>query len=239
MCIRDRFTNSDRRIQRVRKAVDPPGEARPDWLILCQLARAAGYAMPDYPSPKEVFDEYASLTPKIAGISYERLEQNPVGLQWPCPDADHPGTPSLHMDGPIIGRAPFQAVDYRPSAELADDEFPLVLSTGRTLYHYNSATQTRRDAGPVAKQRSNFLEMHRYNAKQLSVQHGETVRVLSRRGAIEAEVWVSPRVRVGCVWMPMHFAESRANLLTNDAGDAVTGTGEYKVCAVRVEKIEC
>ena len=233
------FTNSDRRIQRVRKAVDPPGHARPDWLILCQLARAAGYAMPEYPSPKEVFDEYASLTPKIAGISYERLEQNPAGLQWPCPDADHPGTPSLHLDGPMIGRAPFQAVDYRPSAELADDEFPLVLSTGRTLYHYNSATQTRRDAGPVAKQRSNFLEMHRYNAKQLGVKHGETVRVLSRRGVVEAEVWVSPRVRVGCVWMPMHFAESRANLLTNDAGDAVTGTGEYKVCAVRVEKIEC
>ena len=233
------FTNSDRRIQRVRKAVDPPGQARPDWLILCQLASAAGYPMPEYPSPKEVFDEYASLTPKIAGISYQRLEENPAGLQWPCPDADHPGTPSLHLDGPMIGRAPFQAVDYRPSAELADDEFPLVLSTGRTLYHYNSATQTRRDAGPVAKQRSNFLEMHRYNAKQLGVKHGETVRVLSRRGAVEAEVWVSPRVRVGCVWMPMHFAESRANLLTNDAGDAVTGTGEYKVCAVRVEKIEC
>ena len=194
--------------------------------------------MPEYPSPKEVFDEYAALTPKIAGISYERLEQNPSGLQWPCPTAEHPGTPSLHLDGPMIGRAPFQAVDYRPSAELPDDEFPLVLSTGRTLYHYNSATQTRRDAGPVAKQRSNFLEMHRYNAKQLGVKHGETVKVLSRRGEVEAEVWVSPRVRPGCVWMPMHFAESRANLLTNDAGDAVTGTGEYKVCAVRVQKID-
>ena len=232
------FTNSDRRIQRVRKAVDPPGSARPDWLILCQMARATGYAMPEYPSPKEVFDEYAALTPKIAGISYERLEQNPSGLQWPCPTAEHPGTPSLHLDGPMIGRAPFQAVDYRPSAELPDDEFPLVLSTGRTLYHYNSATQTRRDAGPVAKQRSNFLEMHRYNAKQLGLKNGETVKVLSRRGEVEAEVWVSPRVRPGCVWMPMHFAESRANLLTNDAGDAVTGTGEYKVCAVRVQKID-
>ena len=95
------FTNSDRRIQRVRKAVDPPGQARPDWLILCHVARAAGYAIPEYPSPKEVFDEYASLTPKIAVISYERLEENPAGLQWPCPDADHPGTPSLHMDGPM------------------------------------------------------------------------------------------------------------------------------------------
>ena len=113
----------------------------------------------------------------------------------------------------------------------------MVLSTGRTLYHYNSATQTRRDAGPVAKQRQNFIEMHRGDAKRLGVSHGEIVRVTSRRGVIEAEVWVSPRVRRGCVWMPMHFAEQRVNLLTNDAGDSVTGTGEYKVCAVRVEKI--
>jgi formate dehydrogenase major subunit/formate dehydrogenase alpha subunit len=231
------FTNSDRRVQRVRKAVDPPGNARPDWQIICDIARASGYAMPDYASPKEVFAEYASLTPKIAGISYERLEENIQGLQWPCPDPNHPGTPTLHGDGPLIGKAPFQAVDYRPSAELPDEEYPLVLSTGRTLYHYNSATQTRRDAGPVAKQRQNFIEMHRGDAKRLGVSHGEIVQVASRRGVIEAEVWVSPRVRRGCVWMPMHFAEQRANLLTNDAGDAVTGTGEYKVCAVRVEKI--
>lgn len=231
------FTNSDRRVQRVRKSVDPPGNARADWEIICDVARAVGYDMPRYASPKEVFDEYASLTPKIAGISYERLDENVAGIQWPCPDPDHPGTPTLHLDGPMIGRAPFQAVDYRPSAELPDNDYPLVLSTGRTLYHYNSATQTRRDPGPVAKQRSNFIEMHRFNAKQLGVQHGETVAVSSRRGTIEAEVWISPRVRPNCVWMPMHFSESRANLLTNDAGDSVTGTGEYKVCAVRVEKL--
>ena len=231
------FTNSDRRVQRVRKAVDPPGNARPDWEILCDVARAAGYQMPHYPSAKEVFAEYASLTPKIAGISYERLDENIQGLQWPCPDPNHPGTPTLHGDGPLIGTAPFQVVDYRPSAELPDNDYPLVLSTGRTLYHYNSATQTRRDAGPVAKQSQNFIEMHRGDAKRLGVSHGEIVSVASRRGTIQAEVWVSPRVRRGCVWMPMHFAEQRANLLTNDAGDAVTGTGEYKVCAVRVEKI--
>ena len=231
------FTNSDRRIQRVRKAVDPPGNARADWEIICDVARAAGYQMPNYPGSKEVFAEYASLTPKIAGISYQRLKENIQGLQWPCPDENHPGTPTLHGDGPLIGTAPFQVVDYRPSAELPDNDYPLVLSTGRTLYHYNSATQTRRDAGPVAKQRQNFIEMHRGDAKRLGVSHGEIVRVASRRGVIEAEVWVSPRVRRGCVWMPMHFAEQRVNLLTNDAGDSVTGTGEYKVCAVRVEKI--
>ena len=231
------FTNSDRRVQRVRKAVDPPGNARADWEITCDVARAAGYQMPNYPGSKEVFAEYASLTPKIAGISYQRLKENIQGLQWPCPNENHPGTPTLHGDGPLIGTAPFQVVDYRPSAELPDNDYPLVLSTGRTLYHYNSATQTRRDAGPVAKQRQNFIEMHRGDAKRLGVSHGEIVRVASRRGVIEAEVWVSPRVRRGCVWMPMHFAEQRVNLLTNDAGDSVTGTGEYKVCAVRVEKI--
>ena len=232
------FTNSDRRVQRVRKSVNPPGEAREDWQILCDVARSAGYPMPDYKDAGEVFTEYASLTPKIAGISHQRLEDNVAGLQWPCPDESHPGTPTLHIDGPMIGRAPFQVVDYRPSAELPDNEYPLVLSTGRTLYHYNSATQTRRDAGPVAKQRSNFIEMHRSDARKLGLVHGETVRVLSRRGEVEAEVWVSPRMRPGCIWMPMHFSESRANLLTNDAGDCVTGTGEYKVCAVRVEKIQ-
>ncbi len=231
------FTNSDRRIQRVRKAVHPPGNAREDWRILCDVARAAGYDMPHYRDAGEVFAEYASLTPKIAGISYQRLEENIAGLQWPCPDSSHPGTPTLHQSGPMIGKAPFQAVDYRPSAELADNEYPLVLSTGRTLYHYNSATQTRRDPGPVAKQRGNFIEIHRSDARKLNIEHGETIRVSSRRGDVQAEAWISPRVRPGCIWMPMHFAESRANLLTNDAGDSITGTGEYKVCAVRVEKL--
>ena len=231
------FTNSDRRVQRVRKAVDPPGQARPDWEILCDIAQAAGYPMPNYANTGEVFAEYASLAPNISGISYARLETNVAGLQWPCPDENHPGTPTLHLDGPMIGKAEFQAVDYRPSAELPDNEYPLILSTGRTLYHYNSATQTRRDAGPVAKQRGNFIEISKRDAKIYGIKHGDKVKVSSRRGTVEAEAWVSPRVRFGCIWMPMHFAESRANLLTNDAGDSVTGTGEYKVCAVAIEKI--
>ncbi len=230
------FTNSDRRVQRVRQAVSPPGQARADWMILCDIARAAGYPMPHYNGPDEVFAEMAALTPKVAGISHERLDARPRGLQWPCPDSLHEGTPTLHRDGPLIGRAPFQPVEYRPSAELPDDEFPLVLSTGRTLYHYNAGTQTRRDAGPVAKQRGNFIELHRRDARRLGIEHGDTVTVASRRGSVRAEAWISPRVRPGCTWMPLHFAESRANLLTNDAGDPVTQTGEYKVCAVRVER---
>ena len=231
------FTNSDRRVQRVRKVVDPPGEAREDWAVLCDVARAAGYPMPDYAGPAEVWDEMAALTPKVAGISHARLNERPLGLQWPCPDPEHEGTPTLHEGGPLIGKAQFQAVDYRPSDELPDSDYPLVLSTGRILYHYNAATQTRRESGPNAKQKENFVEMHRGDARKLGVADGETVRVVSRRGAIECAVWITPRMRRGCVWMPMHFEESRANLLTNDAGDGITGTAEYKVCAVRVESL--
>jgi formate dehydrogenase major subunit/formate dehydrogenase alpha subunit len=231
------FTNSDRRVQRVRKAVDPPGRARPDWEIICDLARASGYAMPHYANPGEVYAEMASLSPKFAGISHERIEAE-GGLQWPCPTPDHPGTPTLHVDGPLRGKGAFQVVDYRPSAELPDNDYPLLLSTGRTLYHYNVGTQTRRDAGPMARQPRNFIEMHRYDAKQLGFADGERVRVTSRRGAVEADVLVSPRMRVGCVWMPFHFADQPVNRVTNDAGDPVTQTGEYKVCAVRVERLQ-
>jgi len=229
------FTNSDRRVQRVRKAVEPPGNAREDWRILSDVARAAGCPMPHYAGPAEVYAEMAALTPKVRGISHERLEGRPLGLQWPCPDPRHEGTPTLHEGGPVIGRAGFQPVRYRPSDELPCEEYPLVLSTGRVLYHYNAATQTRRETGPVAKHDRNFIEIHRKDAVRLGIGNGDTVRVVSRRGAVEAEAMVSPRVRRGCVWMPMHFAESRANLLTNDAGDTVTQTAEYKVCAVRLE----
>ena len=228
------FTNSDRRVQRVRKAVDAPGMARPDWEIICDLARAAGYAMPHYTHPREIYAEMANLSPKFAGISHERIDAE-GGLQWPCPTPDHPGTPTLHGDGPINGKGQFQAIAYRPSAELPDPEFPFLLSTGRTLYHYNAATQTRRDPGPVAKQPENFIEVHPRDARKLGVRDGERVRVGSRRGDVGAVVTVTRRVRPGCVWMPFHFSEELVNRLTNDAGDTVTGTGEYKVCAVRIE----
>ncbi len=232
------FTNSDRRVQRVRKAVEPPGNARADWEILCDVARTVGYPMPHYQSAAEVYAEMAALAPKFSGISHERLEESRFGLQWPCPTPDHPGTGTLHEGGPAIGKAPFQVVDYRPSAELPDDEFPFVLSTGRTLYHYNAATQTRRDKGPVAKQGENFVEINPRDARKLGIEHGDLVQVASRRGSVHARAWVSPRVRPGCTWMPMHFGEAKANNLTNDAGDPVTQTGEYKVCAVRLEKVK-
>ncbi|MCB9677696.1 MAG: molybdopterin-dependent oxidoreductase [Alphaproteobacteria bacterium] len=226
------FTNSDRRVQRVRKAVEPPGEAKADWEILCDLARAVGYPMPHYTAPREVYAEMAALSDKFAGITHERI--GAMGLQWPCPTPDHPGTVTLHEDGPLKGKATFMPAFYRPSEELPDDAYPLVLSTGRTLYHYNAATQTLRAKGALAKQPENFVEMHRYDARKRGLHDGQRVRVASRRGEIEAVVAVSPRMRPGCVWMPLHFPDQLTNRLTNDAGDVVTSTAEYKVCAVEV-----
>jgi predicted molibdopterin-dependent oxidoreductase YjgC len=216
--------------------VDPPGQARADWEIICDLARAAGYDMPHYGHPREVYAEMAGLSPKFGGISHQRIDDE-GDLHWPCTSADDPGTPTLHEDGPLIGKAPFQAVSYRPSAELPDPKYPLVLSTGRTLYHYNVATQTRRDEGTVARQPECFLQMHRYDAKRLGFNHGDRALVASRRGSLECVVHITKEVRPGCVWMPFHFSEARVNKLTNDAGDEVTGTAEYKVCAVRVQPL--
>ncbi len=229
------FTNSDRRVQRVRKAVSPPGQARADWEIVCDLARAVGYPMPHYEGPHEIYAELAALSPKFSGISHERIDD--AGLQWPCPDPEHPGTVYLHSDGPLNGKAQFQAVEYRPSLERADQEYPFLLSTGRTLYHYNAATQTRRDSGPHLKQPENFVEVHPRDARRLGVEDGERVRVSSRRGTVGAKVVVTRKMRRNCIWMPLHFAEDRANMLTNDAGDPTTGTAEYKVCAANIEKI--
>ena len=229
------FTNSERRVQRVRKAVEPPGEARSDLEILQDLARACGADWPEQDAAA-VYAEMAALAPKFAGIRHERLDAE-GGLQWPCEDADSPGTKFLHEGGVLRGRGRFEPVDYRPSAEAADSEYPLVLSTGRTLYHYNAATQTRREPGLTAKQPEAYLELHRRDARDRGIADGDLVEVRTRRGAVRCRAAVSKQVRKGCVWMPFHFAEARANLLTVDDGDAVTGTAEYKVCAAEVRPL--
>ncbi len=236
------FTNSERRVQRVRKAVNPPGEARVDWQILAQLANSCGAGW-NYQSPAEVYAEMVKDAPKFAGISHERLEEthrNPgkSGIQWPCPTPDHPGTEYLHSSGVLRGKGLFQAVEYSPSAELPDEEYGLVLSTGRTLYHYNAATQTRRESGLHMKQSEAFIEIHPRDARKRGVQHKDLVEVKTRRGSVNLRALYSRQVRPGCIWMPMHFAEARANVLTNDVGDKVTGTAEYKVCAAEVRPIE-
>lgn len=233
------FTNSERRVQLVRKGVEPPGQARADWQIVSELANACGAAW-RYDHPREIFAEMARDAPKFAGISHERIDGGGVGLQWPCTDENHPGTRYLH-EGRVLrgdGRGLFQAVEYRPPAEAPDDDYPLVLSTGRTLYHYNAATQTRRAPGLDEKQPRAFVELHPRDAQQRGIEHGELVDVTSRRGRVQCHAIVSRQVKRGCIWMPLHFPDARVNLLTNDAGDTVTGTAEYKVCAAQVTKAQ-
>jgi len=230
------FTNSDRRVQRVRKAVDAPGEARPDWEVILDVMRRAGLEQPDYASTAEVYAEMASLAPKFAGISHERIE-NEGGLQWPVETPEAPSCEYLHKDGILRGKGLFQAVEFRPPFEEADPEYPLILSTGRTLYHYNAATQTRRSDGLSTKQPEAFVEVHPGNAYKLGIEDGQLVDVVSRRGRVRCRAMVSRQVRRNAIWMPFHFPEAKTNYLTTDAGDAVTGTGEYKVCAARIEPV--
>jgi predicted molibdopterin-dependent oxidoreductase YjgC len=227
------FTNTERRVQRIRQAVRPPGEARPDWAILCDLSAAMGYPM-SYRHPGEVFDEIAGLTPSMAGISYERIDK--VGIQWPCPTKDHPGTPYLHEGRFTRGKGLFHAIKFRPPAEVPDDEYPLILSTGRTLCHYNIGNMTRKTDAISQKDPENFVEMHVDDAAALGIADKDMVRVSTRRGEVVVRARVARKVRAGALWMPFHFAESNTNLLTNDAFDTVTRTGEYKACAARIEK---
>jgi predicted molibdopterin-dependent oxidoreductase YjgC len=227
------FTNSDRRVQKVRKAVEPPGQARADWQILLDLMRRAGLEQPEYASPAEVYAEMAALSPKFAGISHQRLEEE-GGLQWPVASPDAPSTEYLHRGGVLRGKGLFQAVEFRPPFEGVDADYPMILSTGRTLYHYNAATQTRRSEGLLAKQPEAFVEIHPRDARAFGIEDGRWVEVATRRGSVRCRALVSRQVEPGVIWMPLHFPDAHTNTLTVDAGDAVTGTGEYKVCAARV-----
>ena len=229
------FTNTERRVQRVRQAIEPVGESRPDWMILCDLARRLGHEW-NYAHPSQVWDEMASLTPIFAGISYERIER--VGLQWPCRSCDDPGTPVLHCEEFACGLGVFSGLDHREPAELPDDDYPLLLMTGRTLYHYNAGTMSRRSAASNERQPEAFVEISPEDAGALGVQTGDKVTVGTRRGEVTVTAWVTDRVSPGRIWMPFHFAEQAANELTIDAYDTVTDTAEYKVCAARVAKAD-
>jgi len=229
------FTNTERRIQRVRKAVEPPGDCRPDWLITCQIARRMGARGFDFSHPGEIMDEIARLTPIYGGISYERLESG--GLQWPCPTPEHPGTPILHTQQFTRGRGQFIPLEYKPPKELPDDEYPLILTTGRSLFHWHTGTVSRKVAGLNEFMGEGLVEISPADAKALGISDGETVKVSSRRGEITAKARVTGVSQPGVVFMTFHFAESPANMLTNPALDPVSKIPEYKVCAVRIEKL--
>lgn len=227
------FTASERRVQRIRKVVEPPGMARADWQNICDISTAMGYPM-KYSHPGEIFDEMASLNPLYAGMDYRRIDTN--GLQWPCPSKDHPGTVFLHEGKFSRGKGLFQPITFQPQKEEPDKKYPLILSTGRTLYHYNVGNMTRKSGISAQKQRECFVEIHSGTAARLRIKDGSPVQVVTRRGAIPAVASVSDRVREDSIWMPFHFAEAAANVLTNDVFDPVTATAEYKCCAARIEK---
>jgi len=229
------FTNSERRIQRVRKAVDAPGEAHDDWFILNQIMKRLGYENM-FETAEEIMGEIASVTPQYGGITYDRIEGN--GLQWPCLDETHPGTKYLHKDKFAKGIGTFHPVLYREPAEIVDEAYPLILTTGRILYHYHTRTMTGKTEGIEEIVGGSYIEISPSKALDLNVVDGEKVKVSSRRGEIEVLVKVTDIVSDGVVFIPFHFAEGAANRLTNAALDPVTDIPEYKVCAVKVEKIK-
>jgi predicted molibdopterin-dependent oxidoreductase YjgC len=228
------FTNTERRVQRVRKAIDPPGEARQDWEIITQLANHMGYQM-NYDSPKEIMDEITHLLPIYGGMQFERLEGD--GLQWPCPSKEHSGTKYLHKDKFSRGLGLFTPIEYLPPAEQVDEEYPLILTTGRVLYHFHTGTMTRRSPTLNAQLSEGYVEINPEDARQLGIQNDEFVKAKSRRGEITVKARVSPIVPEGVIFIPFHFVEAAANVLTNAALDPKAKIPEFKVCAARIEKI--
>jgi len=226
------FTSTERRIQRGRKAMEPPGEAKADWQIICQLLARCGLKS-DYASPAEILAEIAALTPSYGGVSYPRLAKN--GLQWPCPTAEHPGTPILHREQCTRGKGRFSPVDYRPPHELPDADYPLLLNTGRSYFHWHTGSMTRRSHLLDREERGAFVEIHPADADKYGIDERQQVQISSRRGSISCAALLTDKVPPGQVFIPFHFAEGAANALTNNALDPESGIPEFKVCAVRIE----
>lgn len=227
------FSNTERRVTLVRKAVEPVGGSKADWVILQDLSNRFGYPM-DYDSPAAIMREIASLTPSYGGISYERLEG--PGIQWPCPTPDHPGTRFLHKGAFARGKGLFHAIPYKPPAEVPDEEYPLWLTTGRVYAHYHTGTMTRNSPTLHKEAPEAFLEIHPEDAGEAGLRGGDVVKLRSRRGEIFTRTVVTSRVDKGLVFMPFHFVEANANVLTNTALDPIAKIPELKVCAVRLEK---
>ena len=227
------FTNTERRVQRVRKAIPSPGEAKEDWKILCEISMRMGYPM-NYGSPKDIMREIASVTPSYSGITYERIEKE--GLHWPCPSHDHPGTPILHVDKFTSGKGVFHAIEYIPPAELPDEEYPFFLTTGRILYQYHTRSMTMRTPLNEISPES-FVEISKEDARVLGIKENDIIKVSSRRGEIKVKALITDRVDKGTVFIPFHYANAAANVLTNTALDPIAKIPELKVCAVKIEKI--
>jgi formate dehydrogenase alpha subunit len=227
------FSNTERRVMRVRQAIDPVGDSRPDWEIIQEISNRFGYEM-NYDSPEAIMDEIAGVAPSYGGISYDRLEGE--GLQWPCPTKEHPGTKFLHKDKFARGKGLFHAIEFKPPAEIVDDEYPFWLTTGRVYAHYHTGTMTRNCPTLDAEIPEALLEIHPDDAVKLEIKAGDKVKIASRRGEIVTKTMITDRVEPGLVFMPFHFAEACANVLTNPAHDPIAKIPEFKVCAVKLEK---
>jgi formate dehydrogenase major subunit/formate dehydrogenase alpha subunit len=226
------FSNTERRVQRVRKAVEPPGLAKDDWWITCEIATRMGTPM-RYESSEAIFNELASVTPSYAGITYGRIEAQ--GIHWPCPSSEHPGTPILHTQQFTRGKGLFHAIEWVPPAEDTDEEYPFFLTTGRVLYQYHTGTMTMKTEGLNDRAPDSFAEISIGDARNFGLKDGDKVRVASRRGEITVLVQISPKAVDGTIFIPFHYARAAANRLTNAKLDAVSGIPEYKVCAVRLD----
>lgn len=230
------FTNTERRIQRVRKAIDPVGDSKPDWWITTELAKRLGGKGFDYKEPSEIMDELTKLIPAYGGISYKRLERG--GIQWPCLDEDHPGTKFLHGEkfSTVSGKGKFIVLPHPKSAEVTTEEYPLILTTDRSLFHFHG-TMTRRVYGLNVLGKSEQLVIHPDDAVKFGVKEGELVRVVSRRGAVEVQPTISRNCKAGLVSMSFHFSETPTNMLTSGEVDPIAKIPTTKICAVRLEKI--
>ncbi len=226
------YINTDRRVQRLRQAITPLGESREDLDIIKMLSQKIGYKM-NNGSQEAVWDEIRSLWPAVTGITYSRIEK--LGIQWPCPTTDHPGTKFLYKDGFPRGRAKFHAVEFMPSAELPDDKYPFILTTGRLLFHFHTGTMTRRSKGISEAVPEGNIEVNPTDAGELGIADMQLVKVVSRRGEIKIKAKVTDRVQKGVVFIPFHFAEAAANMLTNNVLDPYAKMAELKSCAVKIE----
>jgi predicted molibdopterin-dependent oxidoreductase YjgC len=220
----------------VRKAIEPLGNAKQDWQILSEIATKMGGQDFAYNSPEEIFEEMGKLTPIYQGITYEKIEKD--GLQWPCRSLEDKGTPFLHKNQFTKGKGSFSPVPYREPAELINEEFPFWLTTGRMGFHYHTRTMTGVSPSLQKEAEEGYMEINPFDAAELGIEEGELVKVVSRRGEIQPRAKLTFGVGRNVVFIPFHFVESAANILTNTAFDPVAKIPEYKVCAVRVEKVE-
>jgi predicted molibdopterin-dependent oxidoreductase YjgC len=228
------FTNTERKVQRVRKAVEPPGNAKEDWRIIADLSTRMGYPM-HYENAQAIMDEIAGVTPSYCGINYGRLRVD--GIHWPCTGTEHPGTPCLHMDQFTCGLGVFHSIEYVPPAELPDEKYPFYLTTGRVLYQYHTGTMTMKSEGLNELAPECFVEISALDGVAHQIGEGDRLKVSSRRGEIEAKASISEKSVKGTVFLPFHYAVAAANRLTNAALDPTAKIPEFKVCAVRIEKV--